>query len=296
MPPMRPANQPVPCMLCGYPKDRDPCPTCGGTLAAVRPGRGFVLGDLAHGFATFFQAGVWLLTRKEYFGKLAAAMAANVVVLVLLSVGIWLGVYEGFQALVAADQGWLDFLSGAVSWASGVLGLVLTVVVILLLGPSLVEVVLGPFLDGIADATEKAIAGPAVRPVPQTFWQSLVIGLRSTAQVLALQLLVLVPCLLLSLCGIGLAVAAVVSAFLNAVLWFEVPCARRGQGFSERWALVRANWARSLGFGLAFQLGLFVPLFNFVLLAPTAAAAVSALYFWFDKSSLRDRNGAGVPP
>ena len=49
--------------------------------------------------------------------------------------------------------------------------------------------------------------------------------------------------------------------------------------------IVRRNWPRALGFGLAFNLGMLIPVFNFLLLGPATAVAVSTLYFRFEKSA-----------
>ena len=73
------------------------------------------------------------------------------------------------------------------------------------------------------------------------------------------------------------------SAYLNALVWFEIPVLRRGYGWKYRRQIVKKNWARALGFGLAFNLGLLVPFFNFLFIGPATAVASSALYFRFDK-------------
>ena len=46
---------------------------------------------------------------------------------------------------------------------------------------------------------------------------------------------------------------------------------------------MRKNWARALGFGLAFNVGMLVPFFNILFLGPATAVAVSLLYFRFEK-------------
>ena len=255
----------------------------------VRPGRRFFLLDLAHGFTTFFVAGLQLLLRPEYFGKLRLPLLVNLAALVLLFAGTWFGVYQLFDWLTAQSWGWLDFLRGPVSWTRAVFALALTVITFVLLAPAVIEAVTSPFLDPLAETVETTLGGPGIRAVERSFWHGAVAGLRATAEVLALQALVLLPCLFLSFCGLGFLLAFALSAALNALLWFEIPFARRGYDTRERLRVLRHNWARALGFGLAFQLGLFVPFFNVLLIAPAAAVAVSTLYFYLEKDPPRGK-------
>jgi uncharacterized protein involved in cysteine biosynthesis len=78
-------------------------------------------------------------------------------------------------------------------------------------------------------------------------------------------------------------VAFLLAAYLNALVWFDIPVSRRGLGMAYRRKIIKKNWARALGFGLGFQLGLFVPFFNLLFLTPATAVAVSELYFKFEK-------------
>jgi CysZ protein len=293
-PPDARAEDSVPCPACGYPMRGAPCGACGGTVlvgphgAAIRPGRGMIVADIAHGFWTFFSAGLQLMLRPEYFGKLKLPLLANMVALAMLFAAAWFGLHELFAQLTASDWGWLDFLRSAMTFAQPVLALALTVITFFLIAPAIIETITSPFLDGLAGTVETTLGGPGLRAVQRPFWQGLVANVHATASVLVLQIAVLVPCLVLSFCGGGLVIAFVVCALLNALLWFEIPFARRGLDLRERIRVLRHNWARALGFGLAFQLGLFVPFFNFLLLAPTAAVAASMLYFHFEKNPQPD--------
>lgn len=281
------------CAACGYPLEGAPCAACGGQVVAgpdgpaIRPGRRFFLLDIAHGFAVFFLAGLQLILRPEYFGKLRLPLLANLAALVALFAGTWLGLYQVFDWLTAQSWGWLDFLRGPVSWTQPVFALAMTVIAFVLLAPAVIEVITSPFLDPLAATVETMLGGPGIRAVERSFWHGTLAGLRATAEVLALQAIVLIPSLFLSFCGVGFLLAFVVAAALNAVLWFEIPFARRGYDSRERLRVLRHNWARALGFGLAFQLGLFVPLFNVLLIAPAAVVAVSTLYFHLEKDPPR---------
>ena len=112
---------------------------------------------------------------------------------------------------------------------------------------------------------------------------------------LMLQLLLWIPMLLISLTGIGTVIALLVAAWLNALIWFEIPGTRRGYKMRTRSRLLRRNMARALGFGCAFQIGLLIPVFNFLLLTPAAAVGASNLYFRFQKAGIAERS-LGVKP
>jgi uncharacterized protein involved in cysteine biosynthesis len=286
---MRPTDAGQPCPACGYAFSAGSCDRCGGRVhrpdhgPEIVPRPGFVLADLAHGFVSLFAGALELFHRREYIGKLGVAVAANAVVLVAVLIGFTFGLWEFFDWLLGTDWGGAQAVRGAASWLAGVLALVLAAISLFMLAPVLIETVMGPFLDPIAAATERIHGGDRMRPVELPTWKSIMVGVRSSAQILAIQIVILVPCLLLSLFGIGALLVLIVNAWFSALVWFDIPCGRRGLGLRERVGLIRRNWARAIGFGLAFQAGLFIPIFNFLLLTPAAAVAVSSLFFYFDK-------------
>jgi CysZ protein len=260
--------------------------------AALRPSRGVFFLDLLRGFASLFQGGLMLFTRPEYAGQLRVPVIANLLVLAAVLLGVFFGAWELFDWLLSGSWGFLEFLHGIAGWASATLAMILAAITMFLVTPVLIETVTGPFLDPLAATTERLHGGASMRALDPGVWRGIWSGLRSSAQILAIQLLVLVPALLLSLTGIGALLVTILSAWLQAIVWFDIPCARRGLDLRARIALLRHNWAKALGFGLAVQLGLFIPLFNVLLLAPAAAVAVSSLFFRFAKpaptATLRD--------
>lgn len=230
-----------------------------------------------------FASALSLLHDKAYVGRLALPIVANLVVLTAAFGAIFWGSKELFEGLVAdwiSDDG---LLAGALGFAGGVLALVLATVTLWFTAPVLIETVLGPFLDPLAQATEEAWTGRPCPALDLGFWKSLLQGLRASARILGLQLLLLLPILLLSLTGIGALLAMLIGAYCNAIVWFEIPCGRRGYSLRERRTLVRHNWPRAVGLGLGFQVGMLIPLFNFLLLTPATAVAVSAQYFRLDR-------------
>jgi uncharacterized protein involved in cysteine biosynthesis len=295
------------CPCCGYPLPRaadaaageaPPCRACGGSVLdaplgkPIRPGRRFAAVEVAEGFVAFWRAAIHLLTRPEYFGRLAVPVAANLIATALVAAAVFYGLYDLMAAVAAEDWGWLELLRGPVSWGPSTFPTILTAMVVLLLAPAVIQTMTVPFLDPLADTVEVLLGGPNLRPLRQPGWQDLKTNVRASAQVLAMQVLVLIPCLLLSFCYLGLPIALAVSAMLSSVLWFEIPFVRRGASIEQRIRTVRHNWGRALGFGLAFGCGMAIPFFTFLLLAPTAAVAVTTLYFHFDKTT----PARGLPP
>ncbi len=278
-----------PCPHCGYFQVSAPCPSCGDEVLdaplgqRIRPGRRFWLAELVEAFVVFYRAGIHLLTRPEYFGRLGVPVAANLVAVAVLGLLAFYPIHGAMTWVISQHWSLVDALPWRVGWDDASAAIILTIVVILFVGPVVIQTVTIPFLDPLADAVEKMLGGPAMRSVDSSTWGNLMTNVRASAQVLAMQLVLVVPCLLLSFCQLGVLVAAAMAAFLNALLWFEIPFERRGYTLDQRIRVIRHNWARALGFGIAFQLGMFIPFFNVFLLAPTAAVAVTMTYFHFEK-------------
>ena len=266
-----------------------PCERCGGLLRdshgqAVLSRRSIAPVEFLRGFVTLFSSCLFLFNRPEFAGKLRGPFLANFIVVLVAFFGMFFGLRELFEAGVSMNWGWLEWIRPAGSWLASALAIVLAAVSMFLLAPVLIETVMGPFLDPLADTTEKIYGGSKMQSVDPGVWRSAVGGVRSSAQILIIQLVVLPVSLLLSLTGIGAILAILLAAILNAVVWFEIPTVRRGINLGGRLKVIRRNWPAALGLGLAFQIGLLIPLFNFLLLTPAVAVAVSKLYLRFDKS------------
>lgn len=282
-------SEPI-CPACGYREAASPCAHCGGRVVAVdsreviAPGRGFFLGDLLHGFLALFEAGLYVINRPEFFGKLKLPVTVNLITFAIIAFGTWYGLDSLIDWLLDTDWSFLDFLRQLLRVAAAP---ILTLVALFFLAPAIIEVVTGPFLDSLADTTEKAMAGDSIEPQDLGAWRNMLVGVRATAQILAIQIAILPVCLLLAvtLPAFGLVVVYAIAAALTSLIWFEIPFLRRGQGLRQRVKTLRLNWARALGFGMAFQVGMLIPFFNIFLLTPAAAVATSMLYFHFEKAS-----------
>jgi len=260
--------------------------TCGESIdleqekAGLRPARLSGLALVA-GFNSLFTAVPVLASRQEYRGTVARAVAANLTLVLIF----FIGVVWGFHTLIgsfdwSSTWSWIESAVLLLSWP-------LSLLVAWFLAPILINVGISPFIDPIASATERIVAGDQMRSVDIGLLRGLQASFNASVQVLFLQVFILIPILLLALipligfffAGFGM----LFSAYLNALVWVEIPVVRRGFGWKYRRKIVRRNWPFALGFGLAFNIGLLIPFFNLFVLGPAAAIATSKLYFQFDK-------------
>ena len=286
--PSPPSAADRPCPSCGYyVVEGAGCPRCGGSTRPApdrpreAPGSNFFLLDIADGFLEVFRGGAYLFTRPEFEGKLKGPLLANLITIPIAVVALWLGL-KGLLSW-ADSAGWGPAAWHVPGWLEGAFTLLLALLTIYLLLPVLVETVTAPFLDPLAEATERMLGGPGMRAERVPILRSLALSAAIGAKLLLLQIGVLVLTVLLSFCGLGLPIAILAAAYLSALVWFDIPFARRGYPLRTRRRLLAANWARAVGFGLGFQVGLLVPLFNLLLLTPAAAVAASVLFLRFDK-------------
>ena len=281
-PPAVRENADPPCGACGWP---DPggrrCDLRTGDHA-FRVGRRFFLLDLIQGARSLLAGMLDLMHEPTYVGRIGTPIVANVVGVTGAGF-LWLGaIWPFFHRLVGLEWGFLEFLKDIGGMVD--LSLFLSFMTMLHVAPLVLLAVSSPFLDDIARITERDLCRVGPRENPTGWWHSLWHGTRSMTRMLALQVALLPVSLILSLFGVWLGlVAATIVAFFNASVWFDLPFTRRGYPAAHRMAILRHNWARVLGFGLAFQVVMFLPFVNFILL-PGAAVAATRLFYRFGKT------------
>ncbi len=246
----------------------------GGRSAPVR---------FAHALGLPLRAARFVLGQPRLWPFVAVPALVNVVLfvagagLVLAYAGDMLGAVWA-RPEAAALAGWVLLALWYAAFALVVgLGLVLAYVLVLLAG----GIVASPFNDALSERTERVLTG---RPVPQPdapWWREAARSIASSAAVAGIYVALLAPVLLLNLVPVAGSLAATVlgwglGAFFLSVEFTEGALARRGLRLRDRLALLRANAASALGFGLGTSLLLWIPLLNFVTI-PVAVVAGAAL-------------------
>ncbi|MFQ5504627.1 MAG: EI24 domain-containing protein [Planctomycetota bacterium] len=289
-------TDPSNCPICDYPPPEDRCLLCSGERRAPRPRR-FFLWDMLRGFIIYFQGALRVLNHKPYLGKLLWPIVLNVVVSVALIATSYLWVYRGIDAAVQGIADWAGstyqsmpaWIQTICTWIrplfiwfwSAVVAFLLTYCFAVFLFPVVMSLFLFPVLDPLSRLAEAEALGwqpPAsVRGFWGDFWDSLDTG----ARILIRQILLLLIFLPLSMFVFGLPVALLVGGFLAGFAWIDYPFSRRGYRYEQKWSLAKRNWPLLTGFGVAFMLGLLIPIFGFMLAGPAAAVGSAFLYFEF---------------
>ena len=191
----------------------------------LTPGRGVAPLELLRGFTSLFSSCLTLFVRPEFAGKLKIPFLVNFVVLVVVFFGLFLGTWE-FMAWMLEDEWtwWLEWARPSPdSWFAGGVSLLLAAIAMFFLTPVLIETVMGPFLDPLAQVIEKVQGGPRCARSTQGSGRARCPASEAPAQILIVQLVVLPLALILSLTGIGAIAAFALAGILNAVVWFDIP-------------------------------------------------------------------------
>ncbi len=271
------------CTLCGHPLHGGGCDACGGGLVdpishePIQPRRGLFLFDLLHGFWLFWRGALLLFHRPEYAGTLKGPVIANLLVAAaLLGLEYWLLV--PLAQVLAGEHGWLGFLRPLVGWDDAAWTTVLATQMGLWLAPVGIVALSAPLTEPLVAAIERSAASGDMAPVPLNHARRMSLGVRAAARLGAIQLLLLPAVVLLASFRVGFLLVVIATALFTALAWLELPLVRRGRGLVARQRLLRTNWARAVGFGLAAQLGLLLPVFDLLLFVPSAAAGITLLH------------------
>jgi uncharacterized protein involved in cysteine biosynthesis len=271
------------CAYCGHANADTRCRRCGERLFAfdgktrLQPGRTTWWRDLGSGFYTVHRSVFALLHERAFVGQLGLPVASNLLVFTsLVLVGAVL-LAPWFSAFFAGPWWLLDGWRASYATAGPGYWLLTTW---LLLGPPLLDVLVGLFQESLRRATEVAMLGPERERTAAPR----VLRVRERAQVLAYALVLWPFALFVALLPwIGLPVVVTLGAVSAAVVWFEPPMAARGLGQRRRLQVLWQNRWRALGTGLGLQLAAAVPFVNLLALAPVATLAATAAYLQFDK-------------
>lgn len=232
------------------------------------------LRDFTSGVGFFLQGFGWVARNGRWwaFGLIPALVAFAVYVVALIYLGTNAAELAEFLTPFADSWGWRELFRTLVGIALFLGGLALAVVTF-----AAVTLVIGePFYERLSSAVDVL-----EHEVEQPWWRTLPRSIRDSAVTLLYVLLFTVPLFFLGFVPVvGQTVApvlgAAVSGFFLTVELATLPLERRGMARKQRFALLRANKASALGFGVAVFLLFLVPLVA-VIAMPAAVAGAALL-------------------
>ncbi|GII54779.1 membrane protein [Planotetraspora thailandica] len=238
-----------------------------------RGGRG--IGGLADGIGFVFKGVGWVARHPRWwvFGLIPALIALVLYVFAL----IWLGTHTTDVAAwitpFADDWGWRDVFRTLVGIMIFVGGLALSVLTFTAVTLAIGE----PFYEKLSEKVEKDLGGLPEDADPP-FWRSFLRSIRDSVVTLFYVLLFSIPLFVLGFVPvIGQTVVpvlgAIVSGFFLTVELTALPLERRGIARKERFAILRADLAVTLGFGIPIFLAFLVPLVSVVAMPGAVAGA-----------------------
>ncbi|GAB2927905.1 EI24 domain-containing protein [Nonomuraea fastidiosa] len=230
--------------------------------------------DFTGGVGFFFEGLGWVARHGRWwlFGLIPALIAFAVYVIALVLLGTNASDLATFLTPFADTWSWREIFRGVVAVALVLGGLAVAVLTF-----TAVTLTIGdPFYERLS--TE---ADPLESEDDQPWWRTLPRSIRDSLVTLFYMLLFTVPLFFLGFVPVvGQTVVpvlgALVSGFFMTVELTTLALERRGMARKERFALLRANKASALGFGVAVFVLFLVP-FVAVIAMPAAVAGAALL-------------------
>ncbi|MBB5785293.1 EI24 domain-containing protein [Nonomuraea jabiensis] len=232
------------------------------------------LRDFTSGVGFFFQGLGWVARHGRWwlFGLIPALIAFAVYVAALILLGTHATDLAAFLTPFAESWGWRDLFRTLVGILLFLGGLALAVLTFTALTLAIGE----PFYERLS-----AEVDPLAAADEQPWWRTLPRSLRDSLITLFYVLLFTIPLFFLGFVPVvGQTVVpvlgALVSGFFLTVELTTLALERRGMARKQRFALLRANKASALGFGVVVFLLFLVP-FVAVIAMPAAVAGAALL-------------------
>ncbi|MFC7385760.1 EI24 domain-containing protein [Sphaerisporangium rhizosphaerae] len=238
------------------------------------------IGGFADGVKYFFQGLGWVARHpgQWVFGLIPALIALVLYVVALVLLGTYAGDLAAWATPFADD--WEPALRGTVRTLLGIvvfaLGLVLSVITFTAATLAIGE----PFYEKLSERVEHEMGGvDKTADIP--LWRSIIRSVRDSLITLAYVLMFTIPLFVLGFVPVvGQTVVpvlgAAVSGFFLSVELTALAMERRGFGRKQRFALLRADRAAALGFGVVVFLIFLIPL-GAVVAMPAAVAGATIL-------------------
>jgi CysZ protein len=236
------------------------------------------IGGFAEGIGFCFKGLGWVARHPRWwlFGLIPALIATTLYAVLL----VWLGTHATDVAAwvtpFADAWGWRDVFRALVAIVIFVIGLGISVLTFTAVTLAIGE----PFYEKLSEKVEEDLGGlPGEGDQP--FWRSLFRSIRDSVITLVYVLMISIPLFVLGFVPlIGQTVVpvlgALVSGFFLTVELTALPLERRVIPRTQRFALLRADMALALGFGVPLFLAFLVPLLSVVVM-PAAVAGAAML-------------------
>ena len=194
---------------------------------------------------------------------------------VLLAAAVWAydPLYDQFVSSTSTGF-WAPFVRWAIFFVYLVAFILVSIFVFNIVGTAIAA----PFLDPLSHRVEVAALGSVDGgETGRGIIRGLLFSAGQAIGMLFLSLSGLMLALALSFCVplAGLPIALVLTSFITALEYLDVPLARKEYRLGEKLRFLWMNKASALGFGLTMQALLLVPLVNFLVLPAGAAGATT---------------------
>lgn len=235
----------------------------------------FVYGFLAPG-----RAFKLLLKNKKLFKYFIIPIVINAVVFLGFAIGVGWGMIDWINGLVDQQAAWY--------WAAlfyfAIIFIILAVLLIIVFAfTAICNIIAAPFNDLLSEKTEEILNRKfdeefSLKKVMADAWRAIKEEIKKfllfDVSQLFLLILNLIPL-------IGTIIYAILSVLLSwwllAYEYMEIPMGRRQLKFKDKRKFVNKNKATSIGFGAAVTLGTLIPVFN-IFYIPTCVVAGTMLY------------------
>ncbi|MEQ9366999.1 MAG: EI24 domain-containing protein [Leptospirales bacterium] len=227
--------------------------------------------------------------RFIYQHSLWSYIALPCVASFLLGVGVWWGVYFGFDYLSGPGTALLTegalqlenpILLGIIEWSAAILGALLALILTLVLYRSLISIVIVPFLGPLVEQIELIVLGRKIETTVRQDLSNLGYGLWTSAKDSAAGIAIL----LLSLClgPLNVPVNVLAQSYFLGRGPFDILFEKAAQTRAERGRLKRLWRVEILGAGLVFFLVLLLPVFGALIAPVSVVTGVARLYYSSD--------------
>ena len=263
------------CARCGDLLDRgDRCPRCLASKAGDLPAPRVFPARFIHGMSYPFLA-LALLRAGPVRRFILFPAVINAVLFLLIFIAAIVAYPYLYDQFITSEE---SFWQGLLQWFLFLVYFAAMLVVFFFTFAVVGTVVAGPFLEPISRRVETEILGTTTEGRGRGALGETIYSLSQAAGMILVgigSLLIILPLSCIPLVGAPLAL--VIASWVVATEYLDASFARKRYPLGEKVRFVLANKASTMGFGMAIQALLFIPILNLFVL-PLGAVAATMLY------------------